>query len=121
MGTSLKIDEIVWRGPMVLVKLPSRKMANAFLQCEIQIYYGDECRADGLVSAFLESGDEPSPRLLLNIVGINDPDVFNPPTKMVIKDHGFEMDLPIKLLERDQPRFEVILPPMLTNAKELTV
>jgi hypothetical protein len=121
MGVSLKIDEIVWRGPMVLVKLPSKEMVEAFLQCTIQIFYGDDCRADGLVSAFLESKDKPSQRLLLDIVGINDPDQFNPPTKMVINHQGEVMDLPIKLLEREQNHFQVILPPFLTKTKELTV
>jgi len=123
MGTRLQIDEVVWRGPMVLVKLPSEKMVELFLDSTIQIFWGDECRANGIASTFLDEGYKPAKRLLLNIVGINDPDKFNQPTRMIIDYQGQKQELPIKLLEKGQKRFSINFPFLVRarKPKELTV
>ncbi len=68
-----RIDEVVWRGPWILVKLLDKASRQIFDQSWIKIYFQDKCLVEGTGQGLLEdSGEKHGPDELNILLDISD-------------------------------------------------
>lgn len=102
MVTRLEIQEVVWRGPWILVIFPNKDHREMFAKATIKVYWANECKAMGAARTFYDVNEKGN-SVMLDIVEVYNPSIKAlPPTSIEISLDGEKITLPITLATKKE-------------------